>query len=108
MHISKIILFGFYSRTMPNIASVANNAQEKEEEQSEQNIQEITSSITARCLEYFFFNTGDGIQANFQKQWFLTFFQSSLLWGLLDTDFFKKFACCPDFWEIVIDSKILF
>ena len=54
MHISKIILFGFYSRTMPNIASVANNAQENEEEQSEQNIQEITSSITARCLEYFF------------------------------------------------------
>ena len=48
MHISKIILFGFYSRTMPNIASVANNAQENEEEQSEQNIQEITSSITAR------------------------------------------------------------
>ena len=43
---------------MPNIASVANNAQEKEEEQSEQNIQEITSSITARCLEYFFYTEG--------------------------------------------------
>ena len=63
---------------MPNIASVANNAQEKEEEQSEQNIQEITSSITARCLEFiyiflFFSILGIEFRQIFKSRGFLIF-----------------------------------